>query len=404
MKASRVSFALAAALVSFAAAAPCPTLAAVKTGGEVQVPVGEYLAGNTYVVAGRAGVAGSIGGDLVLVSAADAVVSGDVAGDLTVLGYQTSVSGNVGGDLRAAGGFVVVSGKISGDLVAAGGRVELLPGAEVGGDLVAAGGEFSTRGTVAGAVNILAGEAAIGGEQGGGTVTATAVTFLADATGGSLAYYAPSPAVFEPGASLPTPAYNQIPPISEIGPVKSALLSFLTLWRFFSFASTLILGLALAYGARVFSQETVLIGSRSVGSFLGSALAGLAAVLLLPIISLLAMASIFALPLGILGLLATAATVVLASALGALVVGFAAERAARRGAEVTVSYRAVGFGAVVVALVELVPGGSIVKLVVALVGVGAAARAFARRLRGDGWSLEKVLSRWGGKPPAAANR
>jgi hypothetical protein len=158
----------------------------------------------------------------------------------------------------------------------------------------------------------------------------------------------------------------------------------------------LILGLALAYGAKVFSQEVAEIGSRGVSSFFGSALAGLATLIVLPLVSLLAVASIFALPLGVLGLLAAAAVVVLASAFGALVVGFAVERALRRGGDVTVSYRAVGFGAVAVALLDLLPGGSIAKLLVALVGVGAASRAISRRLRGEGWSIDTVLARWGG--------
>ncbi len=397
MKAIRLSLPFVAVAFGLAAAAaPCPAQAAVKTGADVRVGEAEALEGNAYVVAGRSEVAGDVSGDLVLVSAADAIVSGAVSGDLTVLGYQAVISGQVGGDLRVVGGFVTVSGKIDGDLVAAGGRVAVLPTATVGGDLVAAGGSFVTEGAVEGGVNLLAGDASIGGRQGGGTVTATAVTFLSGATGGSLSYYAQEPATFQPDVALPTPAYNQIPPISEIGPVKSAILSFLTLWRFFSFASTLILGLALAYGAKVFSQEVAEIGSRGVSSFFGSALAGLATLIVLPLVSLLAVASIFALPLGVLGLLAAAAVVVLASAFGALVVGFAVERALRRGGDVTVSYRAVGFGAVAVALLDLLPGGSIAKLLVALVGVGAASRAISRRLRGEGWSIDTVLARWGG--------
>jgi hypothetical protein len=88
---------------------------------------------------------------------------------------------------------------------------------------------------------------------------------------------------------------------------------------------------------------------------------------------------------------------VVAPALGALAVGLAVERGIRRGGDVTVSYRAAALGAVVVALIGLVPiGGSVVKIVVALVGAGAAARVAARRLRGDSWTIEKVLGRWGG--------
>lgn len=363
----------------------------------MQFGAAESASGNVYVVAGRAAVSGSVDGDLVLASAADAVVSGNVGGDLTVLGYRTAISGVVGGDLRVVAGFVTVSGKIDGDLVVAGGQVTVLPDAKIGGDVVVAAGDLYTRGNVSGGVDLLAGAASVGGLiAGGGTVTAPSVTFLSDARGGSVSYYAQSPATIESGAALASLAYNQIPPISEIGPVKRGLLSFLTLWRFFSFASTLILGLALVYGAKVFSQEAATIGTRGLWAFLGSFAAGLATIVFLPLVSLLAIASIFALPLGVLGLLASAAVVVVASALGAIVVGFAVERALRRGAEVTVSYRAVALGAVAVALIDLVPVAPAFKAVVALAGVGAAARAAARRLRGEGWSIDKVLERWGG--------
>lgn len=399
MKTSRTLLSAAVAATLFAAAFwPVATFAAnVRTGGVVTTARGDFAEGNVYVVAGQAALAGAVGDDLLVVAAADSVVSGAVGGDLTVAGYQTLVSGEVSGDLRAAAGLVIVSGKIGGDLVAAGGRVVVLPEATIGGDLVAAGGELVTRGDVAGGISLFAGSAAVGGRQGGGVVTAPSVRFLSDAAGGGVSYYAQNPAVVEPGAALASLSYNRVPPISEIGPVKRGLLTFLTLWRFFSFASTLILALALAYGAKVFSQETSEIGSRGLASFFGSFAAGFAALLLLPLASLLAVASIFALPLGVLGLLATVALLVLAAALGALVVGAAVERALRRGAEVTVSYRAAALGAVVLALVGLLPFGAAFKAVAAIAGVGAAARVATRRLRGDGWSVDKVLSRWGGK-------
>lgn len=398
MQTSRIRPLLAvAALLTVAAFSPGSAHAAtVKTGGVVSTVAGDLDEGNVYVVAGQAALAGGVLGDLVVATAADSVLSGSVGGDLTVVGYQTLVSGNVDGDLRAAGGLVVVSGRVGGDLVIAGGRVVVLPEATVGGDLVIAGGETVTRGEVSGAVKIIAGTASVGGRQGGGVVTAPTVRILADAAGAGISYYAQNPAVIETGAGLASLSYNRIPPISEIGPVKRGLLTFLTLWRFFSFASTLILALALAYGAKVFSQETAEIGSRSLSSFFGSFAAGFATLVMLPLASLLAVASIFALPLGVLGLLAALALVVLASAQGALVIGSALERTLRRGGEVTVSYRAAALGAVTLALVGLLPFGAIFKALVAIAGVGAASRAAMRRLHGDRWSIERVLARWSG--------
>jgi hypothetical protein len=388
------------AALSLAAVFAVPAHAAaatLRTGGAVEVPAAETIDGNVYLAGSAARAEGIVSGDLVIAAGTDAAVSGSVGGDLTLLAYSAEVSGEVAGDLRVAGGVVIVSGKIGGDLVVAGGRVLILPGATIGGDLYGAGGELLAEGATKGGVRILAGEASVGGTVGGGSVTARGVRILADAKGGGLAVYAPKPAVVEDGAALATLSYNQIPPVSELGAVKRAALTFLTLWRFLSVASTLVLALALAYGAKVFTQEAAQTGGRSVGQFFASAAAGVLTFIVLPLVSVLAAASIFALPIGILGFLATAALLVVAPALGALAVGLAVERGIRRGGDVTVSYRAAALGAVVVALIGLVPiGGSVVKIVVALVGAGAAARVAARRLRGDSWTIEKVLGRWGG--------
>ncbi len=399
MKAPRLGtwLPLVVALAATLAAPNFALAATVRTGGVVEVPAGETLPGNVYVAAGVAEVAGDVDGDLLVVGGSEVSVTGDVAGDLTVVAYGAAVSGDVAGDLRVAGALVFVSGTIGGDLVAAGGRVLVLPGSRVGGDLVAAGGEFVTQGDVSGTLKVIAGAASIGGSQRGGSVTSRAVTFLPDAAGGAISYYAPDRAVIQSGPSLAAPSFNQIPPIAEVGWVKSSLLTFLTLWRFLSFASTLVLALAIAYGAKVFAQETAEQGSRSVGQFLWSAAVGFSTFVVLPVVSLLAVASIFALPLGVLGGLATIALAVLAPALGALAVGLAIERPLRRGADVTVSYRAAALGAVALALIGLVPVvGSAARLVAALAGAGAGARVAIRRLRGDSWSIEKVIAKWGG--------
>jgi hypothetical protein len=391
---------LAALALAASFALPASAAAAtLRTGGAIEVPAGESIEGNVYLAGGAANVQGSVSGDLVIAAGTDVAVSGAVGGDLTVFSYNADIAGTVAGDLRVAGGLVVVSGQIGGDLVAAGGRVLVLPGASIGGDLYAAGGELLMRGTTTGGVRVLASEAEVGGSQGGGSVTARAVRVLGEARGAGLAVYAPVQTIVEDGASLASLSYNKIPPLSELGPVKRAALTFLTLWRFLSFASTLVLALALAYGAKVFTQEAALTGGRTVGSFFASAAAGALTFIVLPLVSVLAAASIFALPIGILGFLATAALLVVAPALGALAVGLAVERGIRRGADVTVSYRAAALGAVVLALIGLVPiGGSVVKIIAALAGAGAAARVAARRLRGDSWSIEKVLAKWSGSP------
>lgn len=117
-----------------------PTLALAATfQANTNVPAGETVVGNLYLVGGTPTVNGNVQGDL-YVAGGNVVVTGNVVEDLVTAGGNISVSGSTGGDIRAFGGTIFVDGMVNGEVIVSGGDVKIGPNAQIRKDLVAAGG------------------------------------------------------------------------------------------------------------------------------------------------------------------------------------------------------------------------------------------------------------------------
>jgi len=386
VKRRRVTLVAALAAVALAATAllPLSLLAAtVRSGGQLVVAEGETLAGNSYLAGVSVEARATTTGDLAAVGYS-VRVQAPVGGDLTVVSGSGQVLAAVAGDLRIAGGFVVVDAAVQGDLVVVGGNVQIGPGAKVGGDLVLVAGAAVFEGDVRGVAKVASGQARIDGSLGrGGDVTvARGVTFGPKAAAGAaVAYFSPAEAVVAPEASALRSLlrHNRIPSISETGVAKRAILQFLAFWHLLSFISNLLLGLAIAYGSRAFAGDLSREFRKKPGR---SLLAGLGVFVLAPAAAALATVSLFAMPVGVLILLAVLAAGVLAAPLATVALGRALlswhGEPARK-----VSFREVAVGAVALALLGLVPqAGFWLRLVLGLVAVGAATRVLLARVRG----------------------
>ena len=75
----------------------------LRSGRDVNVPVGETVATDLYVAAGTVTVDGTVQGDLVVTSGTF-TLNGTVDGDVLAAGGTIRVGGTVAGDVRAAGG------------------------------------------------------------------------------------------------------------------------------------------------------------------------------------------------------------------------------------------------------------------------------------------------------------
>jgi cytoskeletal protein CcmA (bactofilin family) len=125
----------------------------LRTGNTVTVATGETVSNDLYAFAGTVRVDGTVDGDLVA-SGGLIDVTGTVTGDVLAAGGSVTISGTVGGDARIAGGTLSISGSVKEDVLATGGQLAVTSSGSIGQDLIAGIGRLTIDGTVAG--NVLA--------------------------------------------------------------------------------------------------------------------------------------------------------------------------------------------------------------------------------------------------------
>ncbi len=143
-------------LTSLMILAPHMAISANVEGGET-VTITTAQAGDTYLAGGEVRIQAPIAGDLI-VAGGEISVRDTVRQDLLVGGGEIDITGYVGDDIRMAGGEIVLSGTVAGDVVVAGGVLTIREGAVIGGDLILSGGELEVDGTVRGHISGFGGE------------------------------------------------------------------------------------------------------------------------------------------------------------------------------------------------------------------------------------------------------
>jgi hypothetical protein len=108
-----------------------------------EVHEGWYFAAGDQVV-----IEGTVNGDA-YVAGGIVEVDGTINGDLLAAGGQLTINGTVSDNIRAAGGNIQVNGKVGKNISAAGGSIAVGKSGSVGGGVLAACGNLSVSGTVA---------------------------------------------------------------------------------------------------------------------------------------------------------------------------------------------------------------------------------------------------------------
>lgn len=102
----------------------------------------------------------------VYVAGGNVEVNGDIDGDLLIAGGTVVLNGDVTQDIRAGGGTILVNGVVGQNLTLGGGSVVFGSGAMVGNSIVAGAGEISLNGEVLGRVLLGGGAAKLAGNYG----------------------------------------------------------------------------------------------------------------------------------------------------------------------------------------------------------------------------------------------
>ncbi|MFA6136328.1 MAG: polymer-forming cytoskeletal protein [Candidatus Paceibacterota bacterium] len=133
-----------------------------KGGESYYLSQGDKVAGDLYLGASSATIAGEVNGDL-FIGGGSVFISGPIKQDLTVAGGSINLNGAIGDDIRAAGGNIVIGGNVGGDLLIFGGQVHLAPGAVVKGEALIYGGMVTIDGKIMGDVKIRGGQVVVNG-------------------------------------------------------------------------------------------------------------------------------------------------------------------------------------------------------------------------------------------------
>jgi cytoskeletal protein CcmA (bactofilin family) len=361
-----------------------------RSGDQVIVGPDEVVDDDLYATANQVVVEGTIRGDLVAFGQS-VTVDGTVEGDLIAAGQSVEIGGKVDDDARIAGQALLLGdgASVGDDLIAAAYSLQNEPESNVGGTLWYAGYQALLAGTVgqdlAGAVNALTLGGEIGGdanvdvdgEEGGAsppgflpvpqtpiptvepglTLTDTALI------GGNLTYQSSTEAQIDPGAQIEGDVVREERPVEEEEATRSPLAEGV-LDALGSLVTLFLVGLLLVWLApRWIRRRAYTVLDRPLAS-LGWGLLGLVAFLILGIVILL-VTILLAIVLGLLTLGSLVALIV--------VLGLLAEAALVLAFWISTGYLAqivVGFLAGVLLLESVVPGrgaGRVLPLVVGLI-------------------------------------
>lgn len=366
--------------VSFLAA-PTLTLAATFRAGE-QFSLGssETIADDAYIVSGNSTVAGTIKGDL-FIAGGSVSVTGNVAQDIAAAGGSINLLGAVGDDARVAGGNIVIGGAVGGDLLSAGGNVHVLNSARIEHDVAAAGGNITIDGPVRGNLRFSGGTITINsGVAGDVVITANKVVIGEKAVlEKNLTYTSPTAAEIKSGAVVRGKTDFQKQEARgrymRAG-FKAGLAALFGVWLLLKalmfVAAALVIGL-------LFRNTTAVVVARSKATFWQELLRGIAIMVLGPIVSIIALATIIGIPLGLVGLAVLFLLFLLAMAYMPVLAASLLMRYFKPQA--TLNWMWILLGAVVLIIIEGVPlVGWIINFALFAVALGSLGREVYLRL------------------------
>jgi cytoskeletal protein CcmA (bactofilin family) len=347
----------------------------VRSGDTPSVTKGETIDGSVYIAGRSITIDGTVKGDL-FCAGQDVFVTGTVEGDVICAGQFVRITGTVLGDVRAAGQQLDVSATIDGSATLAAQSLVIKPETKIGRDLTVGGESLRVGGQVARDLLGVGQDVIIDSKIGRDAhleFQNIALENNAD-IGGNLAYRSPEKAQVADGAKVAGETTYQTAPKDQ-----QYNKGTLQLWStFYGFCSMLLIGLAaIAIAPRWFDGVGAAIRTRPVGSFAY----GAAALLGVPIVAALLMATFIGLPLGIIMLLVWIAAMIGAMVITAYAVGWMIiEKLAwpSRGQRIA----SLIVGLLVLAVLGLIPVvGGITIFVSLIFGLGALLVILINRLR-----------------------
>lgn len=355
---------------------PSPAAAAeiVKGKQSYTLAEGQTLDNDLILTCGAARIDGTVNGD-VIVFGRSITINGHVTGDVIAFGERLTLNGTVDGDVRAFASVVNLNGQVAKNVTAFVSMLEIDEKAQVGGSLTTFVAQATLEGRIARDVLAFGEEFDLDGFI-GGTVTARGVRMR-----------------FGPGAEVQGKVKfrgREKPEVAEGAKLAAGTPEFelakrrrgydytsgkFYLWRAVWWGAAFLFGLVVALVLPDFFRDAVRSGDR-YGAALG---AGLVALILTPVVAIIACITLVGIPLGIAGVLLWAlamysAQVFLGTWLGTKLMGEPG------GMGATLGRLAVGLLIIHVAVVLPYIGGWI-RFGVLLLGMGAMTLVLLKRMK-----------------------
>ncbi len=297
MKKYRVIAVLALATLVTLLAAPLTAHAVgnMRSGTTASVAPGETVDSSVYLAGATVTVAGTVKGDLYC-AGQNVDVTGTVEGDVICAGQTVNVSGTVLGNVRVAGQTVAVSGPVARNVSAFGQNVTFTGNTVVNGDVTAMGTMVQVGGKIGRDAVVNGQNVTLAGTIGRNVVSNVEHLAISNGAhiGGSVDYTSRNQIEGTTTGAIVGKTQRHDPPKHEEKRQETwaTRVAGIAYW----FAATLLFGLFLLGLAPRSYRSTAPLMVKQVGWAL---LAGLAALIMTPIIAVLLMVTIIGIPVGI---------------------------------------------------------------------------------------------------------
>ncbi|NOR85771.1 hypothetical protein GQ473_06660 [archaeon] len=283
--------------------------AEIKADDIITISKGEIINDDLYATAEIILIEGGINGDLIA-AGGDIKIKGNVEDDIMAAGGMIHISGDIGDDIRVAGGNLIIDSDVPGDVFAAGGNIDIF--GNVDGDVFVAGGVIRINGDVDGGLNLTGGQIILGGTVGGDVlIMAENLELLPTAKiEGNLVYESENIANIDSDATINGEIKHIIPELR-----KTNVWIYTSL---FCFLAMLLVGLVFVRFYPKMSTNII----RSVDTMPWKSLGvGFAAIILIPILSVILMFTIIGIPLSLIILVTYLIGIYLSHISASLIIG-----------------------------------------------------------------------------------
>lgn len=267
-----------------------------RSGDNTQVGQSEVVDSSLWAVGRNIDISGEVQGD-VFCAGQNVSITGKVTGDVICAGQTVSIYGTVEGDVRVAGQNVTIGAQIHGNLTAGGQNVSLESSAKVGGDAAIGGDGQAVNGSVGRDLSITGSTVTLTNEVGRNVKATAEELVLTDnaKVGGDLTYTSTNEARVSNGAEVAGQSVRYDPPedSNTSGMFGAPSFGFIV----YMVLALLLVALALSL---LFPGLLHATTSRAVTEPGKTALIGLVALIVVPVVIVSLMITVIGIPLGIL--------------------------------------------------------------------------------------------------------